>query len=261
MPDSDQNRSQTIATVERAADVLAAFANTPGSDLGVTEISNQLDLSKAVVHRILTSLRNKDLVRLDEHSRRYSLGPAALALGITYLRGIDVRESAKPVLRKLSSKTNETATLSVRVDNTRIYVDQVTPQREVKMTVRLGVPYPLHAGGSSKALLAHLSESEIDAYMSNELTPVTESTLVDPEVLRDQIADIRRHGYAQSFGERQNGAGSVAAPVFDHNGNPVAVISVCGPLERFRAEVTDIVPLLLDATQSLSSQLGWKPPR
>ena len=36
----------------------------------------------------------------------------------------------------------------------RIYVDQVTPSREVKMTVQVGASFPLHAGSSSKAFLA-----------------------------------------------------------------------------------------------------------
>ncbi len=252
-------RSQTIATVERAADVLNAFTRADGETLGVTELADTLGLSKAVVHRILSSLRMKGFVEVHEGTRRYSLGPAALALGLTYLQGIDVRDRARPVLRELSERTNETATLSVRRGDSRIYVDQITPPREVRMTVRLGHPYPLHAGGSSKTFLAHLPEEEVDAYLARDLERLTPTTIVDKTKLRAEIERIRRAGYGISFGERQDGAGSVAAPVFDHEGGPVAVISVCGPVERFRGEVEDIAPLLLEATRRLSRQLGWKP--
>jgi DNA-binding IclR family transcriptional regulator len=79
----------------------------------------------------------------------------------------------------------------------------------------------------------------------------------DPERLRRQLAEIRERGYAVSFGERQEGAGSVAAPVFDREGAVAAVMSVCGPEERFRAAVGQVSALLLMETSALSRQLGY----
>jgi DNA-binding IclR family transcriptional regulator len=253
-----QTQQPTIGTVERAVDVLGAFTEAEGPTLGVTELARQLGLSKAVVHRILTSLRAKGFVTVDQETRRYSLGPAALALGLAYLRHIDVRDQARVVLRELSEETNETATLSIRRGDARIYVDQVTPPREVMMTVQLGHPYPLHAGASSKAFLAQLPEAELARYFSRRLEPLTEITVTDADALRGELADIREKGWAISYGERQEGAGSIAAPVFDHEGRPAAVISVCGPVERFRKEVDGIAPLLVEATRKLSRQLGWE---
>ena len=249
---------QTIVTVERAADVLNAFTDSDGETLGVTELSQHLGLSKAVVHRILASLRGRGFVEVDEITRRYSLGPSALALGLTYLQKIDVRDRARGALRELSDVTNETATLSVRRGDVRMYVDQVTPPREVKMTVQLGHPYPLHAGGSSKVFLAHLSDPEIDGYLEHTLDRLTDLTIVDPVAIRVELVTIRKQRYSVSFGERQEGAGSVAAPILDHEGRPAAVISVCGPVERIRLEVGEIAPLLLEVTGRLSRQLGWE---
>jgi DNA-binding IclR family transcriptional regulator len=248
---------QTIATVERAADVLNAFTQSDGATLGVTELATKLGLSKAVVHRILSSLRAKGFVVADDETRRYSLGPAALALGLTYLQQIDVRDRARGALRELSERTNETATLSVRRGDMRMYVDQVTPSREVKMTVQLGHPYPLHLGASSKAFLAHMPEDQIDACLTAVSAEMGRGGGSWRDEMRGQLAVIAERGYATSFGERQEGAGSVAAPVFDHEHQVVAVISVCGPVERFRGEVAAIAPVLVDATRALSRQLGW----
>ena len=255
---ASDKRPQTIAAVERAADVLNAFTELDGATAGVTELSERLGMSKAVVHRILASLRATGFIDLDEETRRYSLGPAALALGLTYLQQIDVRDAARSVLRELSEQTNETATLSIRRGNMRMYVDQVTPPREVKMTVQLGHPYPLHAGGSSKAFLAHLPDGRIDDYLEAPLEQVGHNTITDPALLRKDLAAIRKRGYAASFGERMEGAGSIAAPVFDHENGAIAVISVCGPVERFRDEIEDIAPVLIGATRDLSRRLGWE---
>lgn len=249
--------SQTIATVERAVDVLMLFTRRRASTLGVTEIANELSLSKAAVHRILSSLRGKGLLEVHEESRRYSLGPAALALGRAYLDKLDVRDLAQSELVALSDATGETATLSIRSGSTRTYVSQVLPDREVKMTVPVGRPFPLHAGSSSKAFLAFLLEPEIDEYLQSPLETLTEMTITDPGALRADLRRIRKVGYAVSFGERQAGAGSVAAPVFDHNGRPSAVVSLCGPVERFASEVDDAAKLLAEATARISARLGY----
>jgi DNA-binding IclR family transcriptional regulator len=243
--------------VERAADVLIHFTEADQATFGVTEIADALGLSKAAVHRILASLRTRGLIELDELTRRYFLGVGAMKLGLAYLDRIELRRIAHPELVTLSERTGETATLSVRSGWTRFYVDQVTPQREVIMSVRLGTPYPLHAGGSSKAFLAFLSDDEIDAYLAQpELARLTPGTVTDRAKLRREITQIRRRRYAQSFAERQAGAASVAAPVLDYRGRPQGVVSVCGPVERFRGEADASAEALLEVTQRLSSRLG-----
>jgi IclR family acetate operon transcriptional repressor len=251
---------QTIATVERAADVLVHFSEADRATFGVTEIADALGLSKAAVHRILASLRTRGLIELDELTRRYSLGIGAMKLGLAYLDRIDLRRIARPELVTLSERTAETATLSVRSGWIRFYVDQVTPRREVIMSVSLGTPHPLHAGGSSKAFLAFLGDEEIDAYLRQpELARLTPATVTDKAKLRREIAQIRTRGYAQSFAERQSGAASVAAPVLDHRGRPQGVVSVCGPIERFRGEADASAEALLEATRRLSARMGYKP--
>lgn len=243
-------------TVERACDVLLLFAELPQARLGVTEIATTLELSKPAVHRILSSLRNKGMVELDPSNRKYSLGPVILNLGLSYLDKLDIQAIAAPELARLSRATNETATLSVRAGDGRVYVDQVTPHREVLMSVQIGILHPLHAGASSKAFLAHLPDEEIDRHLGEPLRLLTPRTVVDPVSLRRELAAIRQRGWARSVGERQAGAASVAAPVLDVRGHPLAVVSVCGPAERFEPEMATCVEHLLAATARLSARAG-----
>jgi DNA-binding IclR family transcriptional regulator len=251
---------QTIAGIERALDVLSLFGESEIASLGVTEIAQSLGLSKAVVHRILASFRAKGFVEVDEDSRRYTLGPKVLFLGLTYLDRVDVRSIAREAMAELSAATNETATLSVRSGWSRVYVDQITPPRDVTMKVTLGTPYPLHAGASSKAFLAFLSADEQEEYLTHHtLEKLTELTSTDVKALRKELTQIRKAGYATSLGERMSGAASVAAPVWGHDGTPAAVISVSGPVERFRDRTEEAGALLLDATHRASLRTGWRP--
>ncbi|CAM3260025.1 IclR family transcriptional regulator [Nocardioides dubius] len=251
--------SSTIATVERAVDLLLHIADSDGPDFGVTELAESLSMSKAAVHRMLASLKGRGLIEVDERTRRYSLGVGALRLGLAYLDRIDVRRVAHPALERLSRATNETATLSVLLGGReRIYVDQVTPDREVVMSVSMGEPYPLHAGATGRAFLAFVPTAAREEYLApGSLRALTDNTVVDAVELRRVLERDRAQGWSLSLAERKAGAASVAAPVFGHDGRPLAVISVCGPLERFSEHVDECREALLETTDAMSRQFGW----
>lgn len=241
----------------RVADVLLLFATGP-LHLGVSEIARELGLSKAVVHRILQSLVSRSLLGSDAETREYRLGPGAVALGSRALRDLDLRQLAAPTLRLLRDATRETTTLSGRVQDTRMYLDQYESPQEIKMTVRVGHPYPLHAGASSRVMLAFLSPSTVDRIVGQGMPRLTPETIEDAAVLRGTLAQIRRSGYATSRGERQHGAGSVAAPLFGAGGEVLGSLSVCGPVSRFDPDaVARLVPQVLTAADAISRQAGW----
>lgn len=248
---------QLVTTIDRALAVLDLMANSPRGDLGVTEIARELGLSKAVVHRILVTLAARDYLQIDEESRRYRLGPMTLVLGSAYQERLDLRALALPQLEALSESTGETATFSLRNGWTRMYIDQIAPAREIRMTVAIGRAFPLHAGSSSKSFLAFLPSEEQEQYMKEHaLDALTHMTITDVGRLRDELDLVRTRGYAISLEERQAGAASIAAPIRDRMGRPIAVISVCGPVERFRGQLETIPPLLLEACADISRRYG-----
>lgn len=248
---------RTLEGLERALDVLMLFARPGVTSLGISEISRELSLPKAVVHRIVTTLCTRDFIELDTTTRRYTLGPSWLVMGSTYSRSVDVRDLARDAMRRLTDQTFETTTLSIRHGNHRVYVDQVTPRREVIMSVQVGEQFPLHAGSSSKAFLAFLPPEEQQDYIESvALAPLTDHTIVGRAELLNELTVIRERGYAMSFGERQAGAGAVAAPLLDFEAKPVAVISVCGPAGRIEGKVDELAAALLAETAALSRRLG-----
>jgi len=248
---------QGTEAATRVADVLLLFTDGPDF-LGVTAIARSLDLSKAVVHRILQTLVERRLLVSDPASRGYQLGPAAAALGARALRESQLRTVAMPVLRELQLATGETTTVSARVHSGRVYLDQVESTREIKMTVEVGRRYPLHAGSSSTCILAFLPDSEREAVLGADLPTLTSRTTTDHDLLRARLAEIRETGIAGSDGERQEGAGSVASPVFGIDGTVIGAISVCGPAHRVDAAARErFGPLVREAADRISRALGW----
>jgi IclR family transcriptional regulator, acetate operon repressor len=254
---TDVPGSSGTEAAARVADVLLLFVGGPNT-LGVSEIARELGLSKAVVHRILQSLTSRSLVRLDPITRGYRLGPGAIALGVRALRDFDLRAAARPTLRRLRDLTGETTTLSMLLERSRLYLDQYESPREIKMTVPIGRPFPLYAGASSRAMLAFLPDQTVERVIAAGLEGMTPETILDPDELRRRLAATRASGFATSRGERQDGAGSVAAPVFGVDGEVMGAVSVCGPVSRFDRDAVDLyVPLVRSAAAEISRSLGW----
>jgi IclR family acetate operon transcriptional repressor len=239
----------------RVADVLIALADGPRW-VGVSDVGRRLALSKTVVHRILRSLASRQLVTADEHSGRYSLGPAAAALGARALSDLSLRNAAMPVLRRLQVATGETTTVSALVGTARVYLDQVVSLQEIKMTVEVGRPFPLYAGASSKAVLAAAGAELRAQVLDSPLERLTPLTIVERAGLERELDEIAAGGVATSLGERQEGAGSVAAPVIGPGGEVIGAISVCGPVARFTPETLErYVPLVQRAAAEISALL------
>ena len=90
-------------SANRVADVLMAFARSD-RPLGVTQLAREVDLSKAVVHRILQSLASRSLVQAVRGTSTYALGPAAIGLGTKAWGQLDVRRLAAPVLQRCATR-------------------------------------------------------------------------------------------------------------------------------------------------------------
>lgn len=241
----------------RVAEVLLMFVDEPVCR--VTQIAEQLEMSKAVVHRILQSLTAHALLTYDQASRAYRRGPAMAALGARALADLDLRQMALPVLSELAQQTGETATVSGLVGLSRVYFDQVPSSNEIKMTVEIGRPFPLHAGASSRAILAFLRPVVRAQVLDTQMTALTGRTILERDVLTGILERTRVVGYAVSQGERQTGAGSVAAPLFNMVGEVVGAISVCGPAQRFDERVYGTLPpLVVAAARRVSEGLGWR---
>ena len=83
-------------------------------------------------------------------------------------------------------------------------------------------------------------------------------TLTTLEALQDDLARIRRRGYATDNEEHELGVACVATPVFDHNGLPLAAISVSGPTTRIlHADTADLAGLLREHATDVARALGY----
>lgn len=249
-----------VRSIDRAMAILGTFdEHSPRRSL--SEIAEALGLNTSTTHRLLQALKAHGLVSQPDGGKAYALGPALLHLARLATGALDIREIAQPLMRRLRDEVDETVGLHVlRPDLTRSVIDQAESRHPLRRTyTELGEPIPLHQGAPGKVLLAFLPEDEREAVLGRPLEAANEHTIVDVDALGAEAADIRRRGFALSFGERVLGIHTVAVPIRKHDGSVTAALSVTGPAQRMpRKRLLEIVAPAEACAQGIAERLGYR---
>jgi DNA-binding IclR family transcriptional regulator len=244
--------------VERITSIINLMASSR-AHWRVTELVSELKIDKSSISRILSSLERKQWVKKLPNDE-YILGDRILELSLSVLSGNDIRRVSLPYLYELNNQTKETVGLAILLDFEDITIDQVESQNSVRHVLVLGRRYPLWNGATGKAILANMEESEIQAVCSNiekagDLILASGMKLTIDK-LREELATIRRQGYAISLGERTPVTSAVAAPIFERNKVKGAVLAT-GPLPRFDELVArKCAGFVIQTARNISLRLG-----
>lgn len=247
-------------TIPKVVRILRFIADR-GTRWNIRDLSSALAIPRSTVHRILTMLASNDILAFDPKGKEYHWGPVMIRIAHSVYQNTEMRELALPILRKIVDQCNETAILTLYDRSTHqiIFTDQVQCEQTILYNTRIGVKLPIHAGASGKAILAFLPEEEVEEIIAAGLQRVTERTVVDPDCLRKQLAEIRRKGYAISYGERTLEAVGIACPIFDSNSRVIGSIIVTVPSYRFRPQMERHIRLLVKAGAERLSYLNGFP--
>jgi IclR family acetate operon transcriptional repressor len=233
--------SSDIRLLARVAAVLRVFSG-PRQSWKASEIGAATGLSKATAHRIIQNLCTEDLLQRAKDGS-YHLGPLACALGARAVGPAAMRSRGRPVLQQLTELTGETAVmfqLSV-AGNSITCIEQIESPHGLRLVATVGERLPLHVGGSSRAILAFLTDAQVDA----ALAPLSSA---EAKRARKQIALTREQGFTLSLAETNDGVGGIAAPVLDPAGNVIGSIAVIGPLNRMdQQHMTALAPAVMQA--------------
>ncbi len=223
-----------ITAVDRALDVLAAFQQGTGS-LGLAELARATGVNKTTVLRICSSLERRGYLRRDARSR-YTLGPASCALGKHYEADIHLDDVVIPVLVVVARTCRESASFHVRSGDTRLCIYRVNAEHSIVDNVHTGDRLPMKLGAAGKVLLAYGGATGKD------------------------FDEIRRSGYAMSFGDRDPDCAAVSVPVFKFNRELCGALSLSGPRARFSLQFAQrILPDVVSAAERMSQGMGALP--
>jgi DNA-binding IclR family transcriptional regulator len=210
------------------------------------------------LERILETFVDREWLTYSEESGRYMLGVRCFELGRSYFQHLDVRNLAKPLLKRLVDTVGENSYLTTRIGYEVIYMEKCEVEKEVGILSRFGRVLPMYASASGKIFLAYFDERELEDYFKKvKWIRYTDRTKT-PEEVREEIKTIRKEGFSVNIGEYEEDVVSVAAPVFDYAGKVSYTISVVAPAFRVPEEklLGKLRSATVEAAHELSKRLG-----
>jgi DNA-binding IclR family transcriptional regulator len=216
--------------------------------LRVAEAAEILGVARSTAHRLLSALRRRGFVMQDRPNGAYRPGPALYEIGLAAVSRIDIRRVARPVLEQIREETEETVSLAVLEGTTVRFVDCAESRRSVRVGNRTGIVRAAHASAVGKAILAGLSDAELDRrYPGDDLPPATQAALTDPAALRAELAEVRVQGYALNWEESAEGVCAVAVALRDTVGQPLAGLGIAAPSARIGSgdKLRELAPVLV----------------
>jgi IclR family KDG regulon transcriptional repressor len=251
-------KENRLNSIEKAIAVLLTFQEGRPS-WGVRELSTHLDFSPATVLRVLQTLKRHDFVRQDSDTKKYRLGNIYFSFFQALQDTNPLNQAVVPFLEALRAKTRETVHFNIIEGWFRICAYSLESHQNLKASMPIGNRSPLHAGASSKCLLAFSSVEFQKDYINSPLASITENTIVNKLQLVDELEKIRRQGYAASLGERTPGLGSLSAPILNFKRKLLGGISLAIPEIRFKDydHRSFCTEALLTVSREASDMLGY----
>lgn len=246
----------SVSSVLKVFGILQALGDE--QELGVTELSQRVLMSKSTVYRFLQTMKTLGYVKQEGENDKYSLTMKLFELGARALQNIDLIRLADVQMRELSTLTKETVHLGALEEDSIIYIHKIDSLYSLRMYSRIGRRNPVYSTAIGKVLLAWRDEPEVrDILADVEYKKFTARTLESTDQLLPLLAQVRQRGYAEDNQEMEEGLLCVAVPVFDRFGQAIAGLSLSFPMMRYdEKQHADYVAMLHRAARALSLQLG-----
>lgn len=225
-------QSNPDGTVGKALDVLDMVAGA-GRPVRFSELLADSVFPKATLYRFLQTLTNQGMLMLDPDRGTYTLGVRLVRWAHAAWAQSSLAPVARPYLDVLSAETAETIHLAQMDQGQVLYVDKRNAARPVEMFAQAGKVGPAYCTGVGKAMLAYLSDDELQAAIDRQsFHRFTSSTYDTPAKLRAELRLIRERGYAFDREEHEPGIICIAVPILTRAGRVIGALSVTSTTQR-----------------------------
>lgn len=227
---------QSNSAIHRILEILLLFQHGQEKH-SIDDISTALQLPKSTTYRLVRILQENSLLEKSGNGQ-YQLGVAFMRLGSVALNSNrDLRLMALPSMKRIAESVRESVSLMRIMNGQVVCIESVEGDHALRVSIEHGRTQPLHAGASSRLLLAYLPENEWEDLLEFPLKRFSPNTMTDYEALKQNLYRIREQGFAVSDGEIDIGARAVAVPLYNNQNRITAALSIEAPAMRMPDEI------------------------
>ncbi|MDB5998881.1 MAG: hypothetical protein JWP52_580, partial [Rhizobacter sp.] len=222
-------------TVGRAVQLLRLVASSRSRHLRLIDIAAMATLDKSTAHRLLKRLVQERMLVRDPGQRGYRLGPLLHELGLAALPESDLREVSLPALRQLAHTTGDMAFLVMRSGFETVCLDRIAGNFAIHtLTQGVGDRHPLGAGAGGMAILAAMTDSELEVVAKVVARPLAAYGFTETS-LRERVAQTREQGHALDDGIAAHDVTALGRALHDRSRSPVGAVFVASIKSRMTA--------------------------
>jgi DNA-binding IclR family transcriptional regulator len=251
--------SRGIQSIEVGGELLRVLARS-GEPMMLRDLAREAGMAPAKAHPYLVSFSRIGLIEQDETTGRYEIGPLALELGLISLRRLSAVRIATPKIAALADAIDHAVSLAVWGTHGPTVVRLEEPSHPVHIAMRAGSAMALIETATGRAFAAFLPPKTLKAALDDGLDRLgigyNPKRLKNAEI-ENMLGEVRRQGLARAIGDPLPGVNAFAAPVFDHSGRVVLVITAMGPAGTFDTNWdSSIATALRECAGDVSQRLG-----
>jgi len=249
---------QEYKTLQDLAKIFELFNTFDSEERSVTDISRSMSMLPSKVSRILGTMEKEGFLEKNPETKKYRLGIRLFELGMVYAYHLPLRRIVRPHIEQMAKEHDFIVGWAILRNNKLIVVDRIQNMTIDVLAQRIGLNLPVYCTAVGRLLLAFLPEEEQDRLLdSADLKKLTDRTVVDKKLIKENLRTIRENGYSIDTGETFEGVNGIAVPIRDANGDVVAGIHMMDRnSEDSAGKILEFVPYLKDKALFVSRQLG-----
>jgi DNA-binding IclR family transcriptional regulator len=243
-----QNR-RGIQSIEVGYALLEVLAASHGM-MSLRDIAAAAQMPPSKAHLYLASYLRVGLVIQESVTARYSLGPAAIRLGVAAIEQTDLLDAARSPVAALVERTGASASLSVWANRGPTIIYRRDGELPVPLSIRLGVVLPVLSSATGRVFMAHLPQAQWKRLVEQEGEPGVS--------LEEMGTLIRRRGFALTDSILNAGFFGVSSPIFDGSGKIAAAITALGLSAAADLDEDGLIATAVrEEAAAVSRTLGW----
>jgi len=223
----------------------------------LSEIAAMLDLPRATVRRTLLTLVHLDFMAKEGNA--FWLTPRVLTFATAYLSSDIVPTVMQPITERISAELNEACAAAVLQQEDVVLVARANPaRRAILADMAIGYRLPAYCSALGRMLLDPADPALMDRVLtSRPLIPMTDHTLIDPDVVKARVIADHAQGFSVVDQEAEIGFRSIAVPVRRRNGTIACSLHIGTHTERASVGkmIDDYLPVLRHAAADATMML------
>lgn len=250
------NKNVNSNAISKALIVMRAFTDIQ-NEWGVNELARHLKFPVSSLHRIMTILKNEQLLEISSETGKYKIGLELIRISSIVSNKLEYKEIAKPYMQLVSDAFNKSVYLSIYhpQEKKMSFIDRVNSTNTIQYVLEIGVLHPLYKAASGKIILAFLPQKEIDDLLNKNILDDTER-----KRLQEEIRLFQEQGFALTRNERNVDSVGIAAPIFNASQKVIGSMTCVIPEPASNTELNQQIALkVIQEAKNISHNLGFLP--